>query len=60
MAANGPLYYDRQNRKKAKQTDLQAEIECPRCCDTMTLCSDFDRLNYFCEKCSLSLHTQKK
>ena len=32
------------------------EIECPRCCyDIMVLSSDFDRLYYFCEECSLSL-----
>jgi len=60
MTTNDSLYYHRQNRKKSKQTDLQSEIECPRCYDTMTLCSDFDRLNYFCEKCNFSLYTQKK
>ncbi len=35
---------------------IEQEIECPRCLDVMTLCSEFDRLSYFCEECSFSLH----
>ncbi|MDQ6865382.1 MAG: hypothetical protein M3044_16340, partial [Thermoproteota archaeon] len=39
------------------QTELQFEIECPRCYNTMELCSDFNGLPYFCELCGFSLHT---
>jgi hypothetical protein len=35
---------------------IEQEIECPRCHDVMTLHSEFDRLGYFCEECSFSLH----
>jgi hypothetical protein len=33
---------------------IEREIECPRCHDVMTLCSEFDRLGYFCEECGFS------
>jgi hypothetical protein len=39
---------------------IQNEIECPRCYDTMTLCSDFDSLYYVCESCDFYLYTIKK
>ena len=39
------------------KTELEFEIECPRCYDNMTLCSDFDGLYYFCEECGFLLHT---
>lgn len=39
---------------------LEHEIECPRCRDSMTLCSDFDSLYYFCEQCDFCLYTIKK
>jgi hypothetical protein len=58
--SNRSLYYHRQNRKKAKLTELVSEIECPRCSETMILCSDFDSLYYFCEECNFSLYTHKK
>jgi hypothetical protein len=45
-----------QNIYNAK-TELEFEIECPRCYDNMTLCSDFDGLYYFCEECGFLLHT---
>jgi hypothetical protein len=57
---NGSLYYHQQNGKKAKQTELQHDIECPRCYDIMTLNSDFDGLYYFCEQCDFRLYTQRK
>ena len=47
-----------QNRYNTK-IDLQFEMECPRCYDTMALCSDFNGLYYFCEQCGFLLHTQK-
>jgi len=39
------------------KTELEFEIECPRCYDNMTLCSDFDGLYYLCEQCGLLLNT---
>ncbi|MDP9288924.1 MAG: hypothetical protein M3P08_12105 [Thermoproteota archaeon] len=35
---------------------IEQEIECPRCHGVMTLHSEFDRLGYYCEECSFSLH----
>ena len=64
IATSNGLQYHQQD-KKAKQyvstkTDLQFEIECPRCYDTMTLCSDFDSVYYFCEECNFYLYIQNK
>jgi Zn finger protein HypA/HybF involved in hydrogenase expression len=39
---------------------LEHEIECPRCHDSMFLCSDFDNLYYVCEECDFCLYTIKK
>ena len=39
---------------------LEHEVECPRCHDVMTLCSDFDSLYYFCEECDFCLYTIKR
>jgi hypothetical protein len=39
---------------------MEHEIECPRCHDSMELCSDFDSLYYVCEECDFSLYTIKK
>jgi len=39
---------------------LEHEMECPRCHDLMTLCSDFDCLYYICEDCDFCLYTIKK
>ena len=41
-------------------TDMEREIECPRCYDTMTLRSDFDSLYYSCDECGFILYTIKK
>jgi hypothetical protein len=35
---------------------IEQEIDCPRCHDTMALCSDFDRLGYVCEECDFLLY----
>jgi hypothetical protein len=35
--------------------NVEQEIECPRCSDTMTLSSDFDKLGYICQECDLLL-----
>jgi hypothetical protein len=39
---------------------LEHEIECPRCHDSMVLCSDFDNLYYVCDECDFCLYTVKK
>lgn len=39
---------------------MEHEIECPRCHDSMKLCSDFDSLYYACEECDFCLYTIKK
>ena len=39
---------------------MEHEIECPRCHDSMELCSDFDSLYYACEECDFCLYTIKK
>jgi late competence protein required for DNA uptake (superfamily II DNA/RNA helicase) len=39
---------------------LEHEIECPRCHDSMMLCSNFDSLYYVCEECDFCLYTLKK
>ena len=41
---------------KKQALSIEQEIECPRCHDIMTLHSEFDRLGYYCEECSFSLH----
>jgi len=56
---NGP-YHKQKNEKKQHRsitsTELQFEIECPRCFETMALCSSFDSLYYFCEACNFHLY----
>jgi hypothetical protein len=47
----------RQQNSYNRRIELQFEIECPRCYDTMVLCSDFNSLYYFCEQCAFLLHT---
>ncbi|HJS67838.1 MAG TPA: hypothetical protein VJ730_00305 [Nitrososphaera sp.] len=39
---------------------MEHEIECPRCLDSMALCSDFDSLYYVCEECDFCLYTIKR
>ncbi|MEO9294681.1 MAG: hypothetical protein ABI347_03680 [Nitrososphaera sp.] len=52
---------EEKERQQQKQVAvLEHEIECPRCRDSMTLCSDFDNLYYFCEECDFCLYTIKK
>lgn len=36
-------------------SELDMEVECPRCNETMELCSSFDKLMYTCESCSFLL-----
>ena len=35
--------------------NMEQEIECPRCYDSMTLSSNSDRLGYICQECDLLL-----
>jgi len=39
---------------------IEHEIECPRCHDSMDLCSDFDTLFYVCQECDFCLYTIKR
>jgi len=65
ITASNSLQYHQQDEKNEKQDsstkiELQFEIECPRCSDTMTLYSSFDSLYYFCEVCDFYLYTHAK
>ena len=64
IATSNGLEYHQQDRKAEQytstKTELQFEIECPRCYDTMTLFSDFDSVYYFCEECNFCLYIQNK
>jgi hypothetical protein len=44
-----------QQKPERLVSQLDIEIECPRCNEIVELCSDFDRLYYFCESCTLQL-----
>jgi hypothetical protein len=46
--------------EKPQAQFLEHEIECPRCHDSMVLCSEFDNLYYVCEECDFCLYTIKK
>jgi rubredoxin len=47
-------------QEQGKYTDIEQEIECPRCYDIMVLLSDFDSLYYSCEECGFILYTMKR
>ena len=51
---------ERQLQEQEKYTDIEHEIECPRCYDIMVLLSDFDSLYYSCEECGFILYTVKR
>jgi hypothetical protein len=57
---NSPQIEEEQQQKQEIVTDIEHEIDCPRCYDTMTLRSDFDSLYYFCEECAFILYTVRK
>ena len=58
---NSPQIEEQQRQQKQEiVTDIEHEIECPRCYDTMTLRSDFYSLYYFCEECAFILYTIKR
>jgi hypothetical protein len=46
---------DTEDKEEKIIKDIEQEIECPRCCGMMASSSDFDRLCYLCQECSLSL-----
>jgi hypothetical protein len=41
--------------EKIIKDNIEQEIECLRCCEMMTLSSDFESLCYLCQECSLLL-----
>jgi predicted nucleic acid-binding Zn ribbon protein len=49
--------FEKHTKPTLFENNLENEIECPRCHDVMTLCSDFDFLYYKCEECHLPLYT---
>ena len=49
--------FEKHTKRTLFENNLESEIECPRCHDMMTLCSDFDFLYYKCEECHLPLYT---
>ena len=63
-ASNSFQYHqlDEKNEKQDNSTkiEVQFEIECPRCSDTMTLYSRFDSLYYFCQVCDFYLYTPER
>jgi phage FluMu protein Com len=44
-----------QQAEKPTLSELDTEIECPRCNEVMELHSKFDELVYFCDSCSFVL-----
>jgi phage FluMu protein Com len=50
-----PEFVDLQPKAETLISQLDIEIECPRCNEVLELYSDFDRLYYCCESCSLHL-----
>ena len=42
-------------REEPMLSELDMEIQCPKCNETMELCSSFDKLAYSCEYCHFSL-----
>jgi len=50
------VFVDQQPKSETLISQLDIEIECPRCNEILELYSDFDRLYYCCESCSLHLH----
>jgi hypothetical protein len=41
--------------EKSLLSELDMEIECARCNETMELCSSFDKLVYSCDSCNFVL-----
>ena len=49
------LELDQPGQGEQSKSELDIEIECPRCKDVMELYSKFDEFMYTCESCSLLL-----
>jgi hypothetical protein len=49
------LEQQRQQEENPMISELDTEIECPRCNEIMELHSKFDELVYFCDSCSFLL-----
>lgn len=58
-AVRGETGTQQQEGERKITETIEHEIECPRCYNIMTLCSDFDSLYYLCEECDFSLYTIK-
>jgi phage FluMu protein Com len=43
------------SQQEYPKSELEVEIDCPRCSEIMSLYSKFDELGYSCESCSFSL-----
>jgi hypothetical protein len=43
------------SKESTDNLSINYEIECPRCHDTMILCSEFNRICYLCEECGFCL-----
>jgi hypothetical protein len=52
---NGLIIESKEGNNNNNNLAIDQEIECPRCHDIMTLCSDLDRLCYVCEECTFNL-----
>jgi phage FluMu protein Com len=48
-------YNPPEQKEELVLTELDAEIQCPRCNEIMELNSKFDALMYFCDGCSFVL-----
>ncbi|MGH9978683.1 MAG: hypothetical protein ACRD8Z_23055 [Nitrososphaeraceae archaeon] len=46
---------EQQHEENPMLSELDTEIECPRCNEIMELHSKFDELVYFCDSCSFLL-----
>jgi len=44
-----------EQKEESTLRELDIEMECPKCNETMELCSSFDKLAYSCECCHFSL-----
>ncbi len=46
----------REDENNNKNLGIEQEIDCPRCHDTMALCSGFYSFGYVCEECDFLLY----
>jgi len=48
-----------ESNEYSEYNELEHEIDCPRCKDIMTLCSELDSLYYLCYNCDFYLYAIK-